>query len=104
MSKKMRHYTEEFKQESVKLAISSPSVSGVAKELGIPDATLHTWVQKAKRTGLQAAPAQSQDPSQPVNVGELVKENQRLHKELSRLKQEKTILKKAAAYFAREHE
>ena len=33
MSKKPRHYTTEFKQEAVKLALKSPSISATAKDL-----------------------------------------------------------------------
>ena len=51
MKKQTRRYGTEFKQEAIKLAISSPSVSGVAKELGIPEATLHTWVHNARASG-----------------------------------------------------
>tara|TARA_R110002124_G_scaffold81978_15_gene215581 strand:- start:16496 stop:16654 length:159 start_codon:yes stop_codon:yes gene_type:complete len=40
-----RKYTEEFIENAIGLAISSPSTSGVAKNLGIPEATLHTWLK-----------------------------------------------------------
>ena len=46
-----RGYTAEFKSEAVKLALNSPSVVSAAKSLGMPEATLHTWVQKAKSQG-----------------------------------------------------
>lgn len=48
MSRKVRSYTKEFKQEAIKLALQSPSVDNTAKELGIPGATLHVWVSKVK--------------------------------------------------------
>ena len=41
MGKENRSYTEELKQEAVNLAVRSGSVAKVAKELGIPVATLH---------------------------------------------------------------
>ena len=53
MSKQNRSYTNEFKREAVQLAMDSPSVISAAKSLGIPEATLHTWVQKAKSSGEQ---------------------------------------------------
>lgn len=35
-------YTKEFKREAIKLALESSSITGVAKSLGILEATLHT--------------------------------------------------------------
>jgi transposase-like protein len=49
MSKKVRKYPAEYKAEAVKLALSSESVSGVAKSLGMPEATLYVWVLKLNR-------------------------------------------------------
>ncbi len=50
----MKKYTAEFKQEAVKLALKSPSISKTAKELGIPMASLHTWVNKLKNIKSQS--------------------------------------------------
>ncbi len=49
MTNKQRTYTKEFRQEAVQFALNSPSVLKAAQDLGIPEATLHTGVQKAKR-------------------------------------------------------
>jgi transposase len=98
MSNKPRTYTKEFRQEAVQFALNSSSVLKAAQDLSMPEATLHTWVQKAKRSG----EAVDVTTNQPVNVGEVIKDNQRLKKELARLEQEKAILKKAATYFAKE--
>lgn len=98
MSNKPRTYTKEFRREAVQFALNSLSILKAAQDLGMPEATLHTWVQKAKRSG-EAIDATT---NQSVNVGEVIKENQRLKKELARLEQEKAILKKAATYFAKE--
>lgn len=101
MSKRVtRSYTKEFKQESIRLALNSPSVVSVAHDIGIPAATLHSWIYKAKQRGEVPSPASAE----PVNIGEVIKENQELKKRLARLEQEKAILKKAAAYFAKELE
>lgn len=98
MAKKLRHYTAEFKQEAIKLALGSPSISATAKDLGIPEPTLHYWIANTKKiTPHPKAPIQQ-------NMAMLLEENRRLAKENIRLKQEKDILKKAAAYFARESE
>src|SRR5947208_10783526 len=98
MSKRYRKYSLEFKQESVKYALSSPSICKAAKELGIPEPTLHQWVAKLKHASSKTKGIVNQD------TAKLLEENRRLVKENERLKQEKEILKKAAAYFARESE
>ncbi len=51
MARMIRRYTKEFKQEAVNLALKSPSIVSTAKGLGIPTATLHTWVHELKKKG-----------------------------------------------------
>ena len=94
-----RKYTEEFIKETVKLALSSPSISGTAKSLGIPEGTLHTWIKS--RSGIKTKKNKKSDDVK-LEKNYLLEENRRLNKELARLQQEKEILKKAAAYFAQE--
>ena len=96
MKKSVRKYTQEFKQEAVSLALKSPSIVNTAKALGIPSATLHTWINVLKGKGTLAAV----DTNSSKDMATLVEENRRLHKELAIAKEEKEILKKAAAYFA----
>jgi transposase len=103
MDGKNKFYTKEFKEEAIKLALSSPSVSGTAKDLGIPEGTLHTWVSKAKASG-DCIMTQPDGTVNHVNVGAVIAENRELKKRLGRLEQEKAILKKAATYFAQELE
>lgn len=98
MSRKTRNYTSEFRQGAIELALNSNSVTDAAKSLGIPEATLHTWVNKAKQQGAYVTPA----TGELVDVGKLMEENQALKKQLARVEQEKAILKKAATYFAKE--
>ena len=40
----VRKYTKEFRQEAVKLALQKPNITEAAKDLGIPAATLHSWI------------------------------------------------------------
>jgi transposase len=99
MSKESRSYSKEFQEEAVKLAIKSPSIMHAARELGIPDATLYAWVKKLKAK----APMVNQPSNEvDINVSLLLEENRRLQKDNARLEEEKAILKKAAAYFAKE--
>jgi transposase len=98
MARQNRKYTKEFRQESVNLALKSPSIATTAKELGIPVGTLHTWVEQLK--GKTKSTAVTADKNTNLDVTALLEENRRLHKENVVLKEEKEILKKAAAYFA----
>lgn len=91
-----RKYTKEFKQEAVNLALKSVSISSTAKELGIPYATLSTWMSTLKNNGNIA----NTDASGIQDMSVLIEENRRLHKALTIAREEKEILKKAAVYFA----
>lgn len=97
MTKKTRSYTAEFKQEAIQLALKSPNIEQTARSLGIPPATLHTWLHNLK-TKKAVSPAKQ--VCEEKDIGMLLEENRRLHKELAIAKEEKEILKKAAAYFA----
>jgi|SRR5271163_487921 len=96
MRKSPRKYTNEFKQEAVNLALKSASLTQVAKELGIPYVTLHGWINNLKKKGDLA----SVNASSSKDMAALIEENRRLQKELAITKEEREILKKAAAYFA----
>ena len=101
MINKNKRYTTEFVESAVKLALSSVSICGTAKDLGIPESTLHTWVRKDKKTG-QVAITTHNGVINNVNVADVLDENFELKKRVARLEQEKAILKKAATYFATE--
>jgi transposase len=92
-----RQYTEEFRQAAVKQVIDGGrSIPQVARALEVPKGTLGNWVARARKgEGLI-----KRAPAQPVT--ELEAEVARLRAENARLKLEKEILKKAAAYFAKE--
>ncbi len=92
-------YTKEYKLEAVNLAIKSPSISSAAKSLGLPVSTLHTWLRALKKNGRLDSTASGNDDSRKDGA-DVIAENRRLHKENMILKEEKDILKKAAAYFA----
>ena len=88
-------YTSEFKQEAVRLVKSSKSALSVAKILNMPHQTLENWLRldrTAKLVGVD---------HKPVTAEQM--ELARLRAENARLKMERDILKKATAYFAREH-
>ena len=91
----MTHYPTEFKESSAKLAFDSKeSVAQTAANLGIHVSTLHGWIMKYYPKKTEAISAPPQDPS--------LEELKKLKKENARLREERDILKKAAAYFAGE--
>ncbi len=94
MARTNKRYTAEFKEGAIKMALNSPSVTSVAKNLGIPDATLNTWVRHAKKIG-QVEVSTSNDKVNNVDISEVIDENLELKKRVARLEQEKAILKKA---------
>jgi transposase len=99
MTRTVRKYTEEFKQEAVNLAIKLPSITQAAKELGIPIGTLHTWIYQLQGKDKPVNISSTAKSNQP-DMAALLEENRRLHKENVILKEEREILKKAASYFA----
>ena len=92
--KKPVEYTAEFRESAVKLAVESDHpVAQTAKELGVNKNTLYTWIGQYHR------PAKKQGGKMAEE--HIYDEVKRLRLETRRLKEERDILKKAAAYFAR---
>lgn len=91
--KKANSYTSEFKESAVKLAIESDQpIAQTARDLGLNCNTLHTWISKYSKpkTAVERTDEHIYD------------EVKRLKKELARVTQERDLLKKATAYFAKE--
>jgi len=90
-------YTREFRQEAVKLITEEKlSLPEVARRLSLAPSTLSYWV-KASKAGKLGDIRRGQRPLTDVEM-----ELARMKKELAEVKMERDILKKAAAYFARE--
>jgi len=86
-------HSAEFKASAVKLAIeSNKPISHTAKDLGVNTNTLYSWI------GQYSKP---KDPTMRTDA-HLYDELKQLKKDLARVTQERDILKKAAAYFAKE--
>lgn len=89
-----RKYTEEFKAEAIKQVTERGyKVQEVSERLGISSKSLYLWLRLA--WGSKGKHSQS-------NSNELRQEIVRLKSELKRAEEERDILKKATAYFARE--
>ena len=85
-------YSPEFRESAVKLVIESDqSRAATARDLGINVNTLHTWASKY---------GEVIDTSQQTVDVHLYDEFKQLKKENQQLREERDILKKAAAYFA----
>lgn len=89
-----RSYTKEFRDETVKLVLDEgKSMSQVARDLDLTPSALERWVKQARadrtrgKTGLTT---------------EEREELRQLRKEVRELRMEREILKKAAAFFAKE--
>jgi transposase len=95
MPKSRPPYPEEFRREAVQMVRSGRKVSDVAVSLGVTEQSLRTWV---KRDQLER-----RERDDGLTVAER-EELRRLRRENKRLEQERDLLKRAAAFFARETE
>ena len=92
-----RRYTKEFREEAVKLVTEEKmSLPEAARRLSLASSTIGNWV-KAYKAGKLGEVGQSYRP-----LTEIEMELSRAKKELAEVKMERDILKKAAAYFAKE--
>lgn len=87
-------YPESFKRDAVRrvMARGSRTVSEIAKELGVSQSMLHRWREQFEAE-LSGAPQVSQSEREEV---------ERLRRELRDLQAENSLLKKAAALFAKD--
>ena len=89
-----RTFTSEYKLQAVQLVIEKGfSYAEAARQLGLRDTQIRTWKKQFDAEGAKAFPGRGN----PVD-----EELQRLRAENKRLVQERDLLKKAAAFFARE--
>ncbi len=87
-----KRYTEEFKVEAVKQVTErGHPVADVAARLGVSSFSLYQWVKRYSLPAVERIATQNQQA-----------EIRQLKAELKRVTEERDILKKAAAYFAKE--
>jgi transposase-like protein len=93
--KKYRNFSPEFREEAARMVVdTSRPIVDVARELGISETSLGNWVRAYREKHAEDEP--------PLQLSERarLRELERVNRELE---MENTFLKKAAAYFAREH-
>ena len=93
--RKRRFFTPEFKADAVKVVRAGKSVPQVAKELDLTETALREWVNKAD-AGASEPPVDAMTSAERAELLEL-------RKRVKRLEMEREILKKAAAFFAKEN-
>ena len=113
VSRVLRSYDPSFIEDAVSLIERTDRpIKEVASSLGVPFMTLHGWYKRAmakkgKRGSLQVKALPISDPSAEApqeKIVRLEREVAELRKENDSLKLDRAILKKAAAFFAKESE
>ena len=93
--RKRRKFTDEFKREAVRLVQQGDgNVSQVARDLDLSISALRKWVK-------QAEDEQGKGPPEALSTAER-EELRKLRRRVRTLEEEREILKKAAAFFAKE--
>jgi transposase len=95
MPKSRPPYPEEFRREAVQLVRSGRSIADVAGSLGVTEQSLRNWVKQDQ--------LERRERDDGLTVAER-EELGELRRKVKRLEQERDLLKRAAAFFARETE
>jgi transposase len=92
----LRKFSKEFKLEAVNLVLArGVSLAQASRDLGVSENVLGRWVREFKQSEQQAFPGHGIQKPDDAEVT-------RLRREVAQLKMERDILKKAAAFFAKE--
>jgi transposase len=95
MAGKYRKFSPEFREEAARMVVdTSRPIADVARELGINETSLGNWVRAYRKKHAEDEPPL--ELSERARLRELERRNGEMEMELA-------FLKKAAAYFAREH-
>ena len=92
--RKRRSFTDEFKADAVRhVQAGDRSIAQVARDLDLTETALRSWVTKAERAAQPDLTQQSEDEREELK---------QLRKRVRELEMDREILKKAAAFFAKE--
>jgi len=92
-----RQFTREFKIEAVRLVRDrGVSVAQASRDLDVHENVIRKWVKELAADPAQAFPGPGVMKPEQAEI-------ERLRREIQKLKAERDILKKAAAYFAKDH-
>jgi transposase len=92
---KYRKFTPEFREEAARMVVeTSRPIADVARELGISETSLGNWVREYREKHAEDEP--------PLQLSERARLRE-LERKNRELEMENSFLKKAGAYFAREH-
>ena len=95
MLKPQRRFTQDFQDEAVRLAeTSGRSRREIAQDLGIGLSTLRHWIDRRRERRIEQPPRGREE--------DVASELKRLRRENEILRQERDILKRATAFFAKE--
>ena len=96
MGKKRKHFPREFKLEAVRqLQTGECTQAELARRLGVRDSDLAVWRREIEKQGSDAFPGNGKRSGAEAELA-------KLRRELEQVKEERDILKKAMAFFARE--
>jgi transposase len=102
MAEKRRQYTEEFKTEAVRLLKGGErTLAQIAREIGVSETTLWGWAYRGKRARAKGE-VERQTEGGALRMSER-EELRKLRRENAVLREEREILKKATAFFAKEN-
>lgn len=94
--KSRNQYSDEYKSEAVRLVNDSGKpVTQIARELGVNANVLHRWIREDREASAVGKTRSGVKAEQEEVI--------RLRRELARVTQERDFLKRAAAFFAKEH-
>jgi len=92
-------FSREFKLEAIRLLEEGKKpAADIARELGIRRNQLYKWKEQRDKQGAAVFPGEGRRSNKSSDLEEIA----RLKSEVARVKEENEILKKAAAFFARE--
>ncbi|MEY9997252.1 transposase [Streptomyces sp. V4I8] len=102
MAEKRRKYDAEFREGAVRIVLETGKPSAqVARDLGVHEGTLQTWVHRAKAR-VDAEARGGLDESEREELQRLREENARQRKEIAELGMERDVLKRSVVLWVKE--